>query len=305
MTIKHIVVTGGGPSGLVSYGALKHLNKCGFWSRTDIQSVHATSVGGIIAAILLLDYDWEWLDDYFIKRPWEKILDEFMSVDLLSILSNKGLDSKIFVTYILEPLFKAKDIYLNISLNDFYKSTNIELCLYATNLNNVSDNSITTTLLSKDTYPDMRVIDAVAITMSFPFLFKPIFVDDKCFIDGGILNNFPLNMCIKTNCNINEILAIKNKYNFCENINQDTPMIDFIRLFITKLHNTLDNNSFAFTKVPFLVECDVDNLSRFDMWIKALNNQEYRDYLIESGLKSGVEFMNNIHIPNDNTADQK
>jgi NTE family protein len=306
MTIKHIVITGGGPSGLVSYGVLKHLNNEGFWSLSNIQTIHASSVGGIISTILLLDYKWDWLDDYFIKRPWEKILDEFMSVDLLTILSNKGLDSKVFINYILEPLFNAKDINLNISLKDFHKLTNVDLYLYATNLNNnfdlsanvSSSMSITSCVINKNTYPNMRLIDAVASTMAFPFIFKPIFVDDKCLIDGGVLNNFPLNMCMKTNCNIDEILAIKNMYNVSDNITQDTPIIDFMRLFFTKVHNTLDHNSHTFTNIPFLVECCVDNLSKFELWIKALNNHEYRDYLIKSGVSSGISFMKKIIVKN-------
>lgn len=303
MTIRHIVITGGGPSGLVSYGALKHLHGAGFWSLSDIQSIHASSVGGIISTIILLDYQWNWLDDYFIKRPWEKILDDFMSDDLFTILSNKGLDSRVFVSYILEPLFKAKDIPLNISLCDFYNKTNVLLNLYATDLN--TNFKLTTVPINKDTFPNMSVVDAVSITMAFPFIFKPIFIDNYCFIDGGVLNNFPLNICIKNNCEPNEVLAIKNKYyasqQFKYNITPDIPLLDFIRLFITKVHNTLDHNSHEISeKIPYLLECDIENLSSFDIWIKALNNQDFRDYLINSGCSSAIKFIDSIpkSIPN-------
>jgi predicted acylesterase/phospholipase RssA len=300
MPIKHIVITGGGPSGLVSYGALKHLNNCGFWNLKDITSIHASSVGGIISAIILLDYEWYWLDDYFIKRPWEKIFDEFIANDLLTILSNKGVDSRIFVTYILEPLLKAKDLSIDITLLDFYNKTNVDLSLYATDLN--TNPKMTTNIINKDTFPNMPLVDAVAITMAFPFIFKPIFIDTSnntthCFIDGGVLNNFPLNFCLKNNCELDEILAIKNKYNISQKITNDTNILDFIRLFITKVHNTLDYNSFEFTKkIPYLIECDVGDLSNFDIWLKTLNNQDFRDYLINSGVDSGIYFMKHLQI---------
>ena len=29
--IKHLVMSGGGPAGLITYGAAKHLHKKGFW----------------------------------------------------------------------------------------------------------------------------------------------------------------------------------------------------------------------------------------------------------------------------------
>lgn len=298
MTIKHIVITGGGPSGLVSYGVLKHLNNTGFWSLKDIISIHASSVGGIISAIILLDYEWEWLDDYFIKRPWEKIFDEFIANDLFTILSNKGIDSRIFVTYILEPLLKAKDLSIDITLLDFYNKTNVDLSLYATDLNTAP--KMTTNLINKDTFPNMPLVDAVAITMAFPFVFKPIFIDTHCFIDGGVLNNFPLNFCLKNNCELDEILAIKNKYDstgggmLSQNITNETNILDFIRIFITKVHNTLDYNSYEFSKkIPYLIECETGDLSNFDIWIKTLNNQEFRDYLIKFGVKSGMIFMKN------------
>lgn len=295
MPIKHIVITGGGPSGLVSYGALKYLNKSGFWALKDIQSIHASSVGGIISAIILLDYEWEWLDDYFIKRPWEKIFDEFLGNDLFTILSNKGFDSRIFVSYILEPLLKAKDLSTDITLLDLYNKTNVDLSLYATDLN--TNIKMNTNIINKDTFPNMLLVEAIAITLAFPFIFKPIYIDTHCFIDGGVLNNFPLNFCLKNNCELNEILAIKNKYNSSQIITYDTNILDYIRLFITKVHNTLDHNSFEFTKnIPYLIECETGDLSNFDNWIKTLNNQEFRDYLINSGVSSGIEFIKNLQI---------
>jgi hypothetical protein len=39
MTIKHIVISGGGPTGLLSYGALRCLAKENFWKLADITSI--------------------------------------------------------------------------------------------------------------------------------------------------------------------------------------------------------------------------------------------------------------------------
>ena len=74
MTIKHIVISGGGPTGLLSYGAIRYLAKENFWKLADISSIYGCSIGAYIAIIISLGYEWEWLDDYFIKRPWEKLI---------------------------------------------------------------------------------------------------------------------------------------------------------------------------------------------------------------------------------------
>ena len=75
MTIKHLVISGGGPIGLLTYGIASQLAKKGFWQLADIQSIYGCSVGAYLGVVLSLGYEWEWLDDYFIKRPWEKLIE--------------------------------------------------------------------------------------------------------------------------------------------------------------------------------------------------------------------------------------
>ena len=51
MTIKHIVLCGGGPIGLVSYGAIKKLVEHKIIIYKNIKSIYSTSVGCFIALI--------------------------------------------------------------------------------------------------------------------------------------------------------------------------------------------------------------------------------------------------------------
>ena len=44
--IEHIVINGGGPTGLISYGALKHLFEQDFLHMDNIKSIYGTSIGG-------------------------------------------------------------------------------------------------------------------------------------------------------------------------------------------------------------------------------------------------------------------
>ena len=34
------------------------------------------------------------------------------------------------------------------------------------------------------------------MSSAFPLMFIPICIDNNCYIDGGLLNNFPLNECL-------------------------------------------------------------------------------------------------------------
>ena len=72
MTIKHLVIGGGGPLGLRFLGALQKLEQKGFWEFNNIESIYGTSVGSIIGAFICLKYDWDTLNKYIIERPWQE-----------------------------------------------------------------------------------------------------------------------------------------------------------------------------------------------------------------------------------------
>jgi len=82
MTIKHLVISGGGPTLIKSLGACQYLEKNNFWKIDDIQSIHGTSAGAVIGGILCMRYDWETLNTYIIDRPWH----EAYSFNIKSIL---------------------------------------------------------------------------------------------------------------------------------------------------------------------------------------------------------------------------
>lgn len=49
-----------------------------------------------------------------------------------------------------------------------------------------------TEYFSVDTHPDMKVFDAICASISVPFLFASMVIDDKIYIDGGVEEVVPL-----------------------------------------------------------------------------------------------------------------
>jgi len=135
MVIKHLVLSGGGPTGLITYGAARYLSKEGYWNISNIETIYGCSIGAFMGIILTLKYDWDWLDDYLEKRPWEKIADDIGVAEILQIYEKKGILDTDFIIKALGPLLSAKDIDINISLEDFYKITNIEIHLFCVDIN--------------------------------------------------------------------------------------------------------------------------------------------------------------------------
>jgi beta-glucosidase len=91
MTIKHLILAGGGPIGFVEYGALKYLTTTNIINYNNIESIYAVSIGAFIGFIYILNLDWLWIDDFLIKRPWNKLV-SFSYTNLA--LSKKAMNMK-------------------------------------------------------------------------------------------------------------------------------------------------------------------------------------------------------------------
>jgi len=289
MTIKHIVISGGGPAGLISYGIASQLEKKEFWKLSDIKSIYGCSIGAYIGFIISLGYDWDWIDDYFIKRPWGKLAEE-SRVNIIDIYDKKSLINDRFFTEAVIPLLKGKDLEQNTTLLELYNYNKIELHMFTADINS---KRLTKYDISYKTFPDLPVIEALQMSMAIPIIFQPILKNEHCFIDGGLLNNFPLNDCIEAQeCETDEILAFTNiwKHHDCPNITNDSSIFDLLWCLLQKMKSSLDTE-LEQENVKYTIKCVIEDLSGFDKWFEALSNETLRRNIIENGYKQADEFL--------------
>lgn len=200
--IKNLVISGGGAAGFSYYGVLKQTHLRGLWNIENIQTIYATSAGTYLAVILSLGYEWDVIDDYLIKRPWEKVYKFELSMALKSIL-NQGIFDQSAVYNTFKPLFNGRDIPMDINLLEFYERTNKEIHFFTTDFN-----TFETVDLSYKSHPEWKVLDAVYASSSLPILFVPFYTTNEIYIDGGVRVNYPLNKCIDDGNLPEEILGI-------------------------------------------------------------------------------------------------
>jgi len=289
--IKHIVISGGGPSGLFTYGAARYLAKEGFWNLQEIESIYGCSIGSFIGVVISLGYEWDWLDDYFIKRPWNKLASR-NALSFIEAFNQKGLFGEKIIEDALLPLLTAKDIDSTITLKELYEYNGIDIHMYTTNINSEHISKID---MSHTTHPDLPLLQSLYRSMSYPFLFKPVCHDDACFIDGGLLNNYPLNDCInQTKCNTDEILAFKNIWiTEKSTINEVSTMIDFLIVLIKKMQNEI-NTEPKQDVIKNTVLCYIENLSDITDWINAFSSEEMRLNYIEKGEEQAKTFLSQL-----------
>ena len=243
MTIKHLVLSGGGPAGFVAYGTIKTLMKNNFFQLDNIISIHSCSIGAVLGAVIALKYDWDWLDDYFVKRPWNKITN-FSADSFMNCFSTKGFLGTEIIEATLSPLLSAKELSSSITLKEFYEYTKVHLVMYTTSLN---QHEVTKIPLSYETHPDIPLVTALAMTTAIPIIFKPVFYQGECYVDGGIMANVPINDCITANdCNPDEILAIKYLWGEDEEVNiteEDTSeaLNDILKEMVNGIKDALES----------------------------------------------------------------
>ena len=287
--IKHIVINGGGPTGLITYGVLKHLSQNNFFDSNHIETIYGTSIGGILGVIIGLKYDWETLDDYIFKRPWEKIF-KIQPEDFFNLFYSKGLFSFSFVEGFLGKLFEAKDLSLNMTLKEFYQYTNIVHHFYT-----VKADTLESIDISYKTFPDLPIIKALEMTTAFPIFCKPIFYEEECYIDGGLLNNYPVKKCLENEkCEKEEILGIKNTYSINTiKLNEKMNLLEYLQTIFGKIINKLQTLDYTEdTNIPNEVKCYCDkNLTNYETWLNNLTESEKRKELVDYGINCAQQFL--------------
>ena len=289
MTIKHLVLSGGGPVGFITYGTMRCLQKANFWKLSDIVSIHACSIGAFMGAVIALNYDWDWLDDYFIRRPWEKITN-ITAHSFVDALSTKGLLGQDLIKTSLEPLLSAKGLTCEITLQEFFDYTGIELVVYTTTLN---QRQLDKVAISHKTNPDLPLITAISMTMAVPILFKPVFYDGQCYIDGGFISNLPINDCITANsCDPTEILALRYRWDNDQDsmITEESSLVEYLLKVIKKIRDTLCTEDKQ-VKIPNRIESHMTMFQGVHTWLSVLDSEDARETLVQQGDTDASKFL--------------
>ena len=284
MTLKHLVISGGGPIMIQIIGAIQHLEKNEIVDMKNIESIYGTSAGAIVGVLICLKFDWETINDYIIKRPWQDVF-PIKIQNIFDAYTKKGIFDIKTIEKCFKPLLDAKDIPMDINLEDFYKLTNIELHMYSFEINEYKVQDI-----SYLTYPKLSLMMAVHMTCGLPILVTPVCIDNKCYIDGGMACNYPLNYCIESGKTPDEILAFKNKpIDEKEKINSESTILDFLLSFLFKAVFSINTDNIQ-QKIKHEVICDTNYLS-FDILKKTLSNVEVRRDLFKNGSETASKFI--------------
>ncbi|MFW6007663.1 MAG: patatin-like phospholipase family protein [archaeon] len=182
-----LTLSGGGLRGLAHLGVLKALYENGFYP--DI--VTGTSMGSIVAGLYAVGLNHHELMDVVYSTN-SFILDPNILGVLKSLLTFK-IPSGFIKGNKIEKLLNNKTN--NINIKDIKE---VKIAIVATNLNG-GENIIFTNGNFKNSGKDIFINDiilskAIRASISIPIVFKPILVNNYVLIDGGVVNNCPIDL---------------------------------------------------------------------------------------------------------------
>ncbi len=170
--MNDLFIGGGGYSGFHFIGALEYIHQK---KLLDLKNFYGTSIGALIGTLYISGTDPKCMINMFQKINLEEIIKYDFANIQNGVIDDSLLDTLInFVTDKYSP---------DINLYDFSKKTNVDVHIYATNITRNEYNC-----LSNKTNPYVKLKDALKASMSIPFLFKPVEIDNEMYVDGCCKN---------------------------------------------------------------------------------------------------------------------
>jgi NTE family protein len=176
-----LVVSGGGMKGLYMLGALEYLyQEVGI---SHLKSFYGVSIGAVICTLVQIGYT---PLEVMAQICVQKIPQKIAAIDK-NVMERKSLLNPDNFLVMLDEMISNK-LQKIPTLKELYEITGKDL--YITT---ICFSSPTSPLyLHYSTHPDIPISKAIHLSMSIPFIFGYAEYDGKRYMDGGILDNFPI-----------------------------------------------------------------------------------------------------------------
>ena len=290
--IKNLVFEGGGVKGIAFIGALNKLkleNKL-----NNVNKIAGTSAGSSIAALYACGYNSKELKDIVWNTDFNQFKDDSFGIfrDMYRFYNYYGFHKGDLLKDYHENLISEKFKQKNVTFQDLYNKTGNELTITGSCVNTGQLDYFNIL-----TNPNMIVSDAVRISMSIPYYFMPFKFNNKLYIDGGILNNYPVNYYDfedeygkKTIIN-EETLGIQLLTNDEYNNTKDMS-IDSITEFSTNTVNLLLNEISKLNKHNDYINRHTVKINTFDISATDFNlTDTQKDSLYQSGIDAVDDYI--------------
>jgi NTE family protein len=250
--IDKLLLCGGGFKFYYLYGSIKYLHEINILQ--NIKEYIGISAGAIICLLFSLGYKPKELNKFIMEFKFDKLVDPHLD----NLLEKRGLDDGEMLKIAIQQFLIKKNYNEDITFKELFEKTNKRLVFIASN---ITKNELE--LINCITYPNMKIWEGILITTALPILFEPILYNDNYLIDGGVFDNYPIDLFINDIDKDQTILGI----NLAAHVKNIDFNLDFFN-YITKL---------------FLISHHWKNINKIN---------KYRKYTIEIKTYDTSELLN-------------
>lgn len=271
-----IYLNGGCIRGIGYIGFLYYLEKNELIK--DIKTMRGTSMGALILAFYLLGYD----SKSMIKKLIEIDLKEVVDIEFSNILSRSSILEGKGIKNIIKKFMKCKNCK-NITFLQLYEKTGIHFTVTGSDVLNYKSVNF-----NHESFPNMKLITALRITSSIPFVFPPIRYKDGLYTDGCLFDMFNQDY---DNDNLLYVCVSDRK----ETLEENTPLYKFGPMIVGGVFKYLSD--IMVSKCKNSIELKIDEkVDNFDFGassdtIISLFNQGYEStlsYFVERNYQENI-----------------
>lgn len=284
-----LTLSGGGAKGAAHIGVLKVMEEVGI----PIDCIAGTSMGSIIGGMYALGYTPDEMEQIIRAINWDEYISDY--IDRSSMSFEMKMKATSLWTEI--PFNSAKNIKISNTLpGGFISGNNIlnllnSLCVGYNDEMDFDKLPIPFACVATDIVTGEQVNfrhgvlpQCIRASMAIPGVFAPVRIGDKVLIDGGMQDNFPVDVCREMGADIVIGVTVSNKYKPADEVNSLPQMVEMLTVLVTQ-NKAGENRELC----RIFIHPDVEGYSSLSF------DNESIDTLIERGYRAAsrhrAEFM--------------
>lgn len=187
-----LVLSGGGAKGFAHIGVLKVIDSLNI----KVDYIAGTSMGAIIGSLYASGYSGKQLDSIFSSLYFDDVINDNLPRSAKTFYERDNSER-----YAVTLPFNNFKLKLPSALSRGQNVFNLlsKLTLHVTDISDFDKLPIPFFCVATDVETGKAVIldhgnlaQAVTASGAFPSLFQPVIIDDRVLIDGGVINNYPI-----------------------------------------------------------------------------------------------------------------
>ncbi|WP_035659759.1 patatin-like phospholipase family protein [Flavobacterium seoulense] len=249
-----LVLSGGGAKGFAHIGVLKVIEEAGI----KVDYIGGTSMGAVVGGLYASGYNASQLDSIFNTTDFDELLSDYIPRETKNFYEKRNDE-----VYALVLPFNKYKIGIPDALSKGLYNFNL-LSRITGNVKHVRDFSklpIPFLCIGTDIETGEQVVlnkgnlaRAMIASSAFPSLFSPVEYDDKFLVDGGVVNNYPIDEIRKLGADIIIGVDVQNDLLDRKGLNDATKIL----VQITNLHS-IDKMKENILKTDIYIRPDIKN----------------------------------------------